>query len=65
MFCPTWRCGLLVPVDYAPEQRKYLYWTFFWFGMFYEHQTLIVAAIGLEVAVLAAHPNSAAIFHRE
>ena len=43
---------------YAPEQRKYLYWTFFWFGIcFTNHQTLIVAAIGLEVAVLAAHPK--------
>ncbi len=43
---------------YAPEQRKYLYWTFFWFGIcFTNHQTLIVAAIGLEVAVLAAYPK--------
>lgn len=43
---------------YAPEQRKYLYWTFFWFGIcFTNHQTLIVAAVGLEIAVLAAHPK--------
>jgi hypothetical protein len=40
---------------YAPEQRKYLYWAFFWFGIcFTNHQTLIVAAIGIEIAVLAA-----------
>ena len=43
---------------YAPEQRKYLYWAFFWFGIcFTNHQTLIVAAIGLEVAVLGAYPK--------
>lgn len=43
---------------YAPQQRKYLYWTFFWFGVcFTNHQTLIVAAMGLEVAVLAAYPK--------
>ncbi|MBI4664636.1 MAG: DUF2723 domain-containing protein [Verrucomicrobia bacterium] len=43
---------------YAPEQRRYLYWTFFWFGIcFTNHQTLIVAAMGLEVAVLAAQPK--------
>lgn len=43
---------------YAPEQRKYLYWTFFWFGIcFTNHQTLIVAAVGLEIAVLAAYPK--------
>lgn len=43
---------------YAPEQRKYLYWAAFWFGVcFTNHQTLIVAAIGIEVAVLAAQPR--------
>ncbi|MFO1498780.1 MAG: DUF2723 domain-containing protein [Verrucomicrobiota bacterium] len=43
---------------YAPQQRKYLYWTFFWFGIcFTNHQTLIVAAIGLEIAVAAASPK--------
>ena len=43
---------------FAVEDRKYLYWAFFWFGIcFTNHQTLIVAAMGLEVAVLAAHPK--------
>lgn len=43
---------------FAVEERKYLYWAFFWFGIcFTNHQTLIVAAMGLEVAVLAAHPK--------
>jgi hypothetical protein len=43
---------------YAPEQRKYLYWASFWFGVcFTNHQTLIVAAIGIEVAVLASQPK--------
>jgi tetratricopeptide (TPR) repeat protein len=40
---------------HAPHQRKYLYWCAFWFGIcFTNHQTLIVAAMGIEVAVLAA-----------
>jgi tetratricopeptide (TPR) repeat protein len=43
---------------YTPEQRKYLYWASFWFGVcFTNHQTLIVAAIGIEVTVLAAQPK--------
>ena len=43
---------------HAPEEKRYLYWTFFWFGIcFTNHQTLILAAIGLEVAVLAAAPK--------
>ncbi len=43
---------------YAPEQRRYLYWAFFWFGIcFTNHQTLIVAAMGIEVAILAAQPK--------
>jgi tetratricopeptide (TPR) repeat protein len=43
---------------YAPEQRKYLYWAAFWFGVcFTNHQTLIVAAIGIEITVLAAQPK--------
>jgi hypothetical protein len=43
---------------HAPEQRKYLYWAFFLFGVcFTNHQTLIVAAMGLEVAVVAAKPK--------
>src|SRR5262249_53589154 len=43
---------------YAPEQRKYLYWAFFWFGIcFTNHQTLIVAAMGIEISILAAQPR--------
>ncbi|MFM8468556.1 MAG: protein O-mannosyl-transferase family [Limisphaerales bacterium] len=39
---------------HAPHQRKYLYWSVFWLGIcFTNHQTLLVAAIGIEVAVLA------------
>lgn len=39
---------------HAPHQRKYLYWSIFWLGIcFTNHQTLLVAAIGIEVAVLA------------
>jgi len=38
---------------HAPHQRRYLYWAFFCFGLcFCNHQTLIVAAIGLEVLAL-------------
>ncbi len=40
---------------HAPHQRRYLYLAFFFFGLcFCNHQTLIVAAMGLEIAVLAA-----------
>lgn len=43
---------------YAPEQRRYLYWAFFWFGIcFTNHQTLIVAAMGLEVLVIVSRPR--------
>lgn len=43
---------------YAPQQRRYLYWAAFLFGIcFTNHQTLIVAAMGLEVAILAASPK--------
>ncbi len=43
---------------HAPEQNKYLYWALFLFGIcFTNHQTLIVAAMGLEVAVAAAKPR--------
>lgn len=39
---------------YAPHQRRYLYWAFFLFGIcFTNHQTLIVAAMGIEVAIAA------------
>src|SRR6059036_1934992 len=43
---------------YAPEQRRYLYWALFLFGIcFTNHQTLIVAAVGIEVAIAAARPK--------
>ena len=43
---------------YAPHQKRYLYLALFFFGLcFCNHQTLIVAAVGLEVAILAANPK--------
>src|SRR5437667_12415985 len=37
---------------YAPHQRRYLYYALFFHGLcFTNHQTLIVAAMGLEVAI--------------
>ena len=43
---------------YAPHQLRYLYLAFFWFGIcITNHQTLIVAAMGLEVAILMAAPR--------
>ncbi|HEX4342224.1 MAG TPA: tetratricopeptide repeat protein, partial [Verrucomicrobiae bacterium] len=39
---------------YAPHQRRYLYLAFFLFGIcFTNHQTLICATVGIEVAILA------------
>ena len=39
---------------HATHQRRYLYWSVFWLGIcFTNHQTLLVAALGIEVAVLA------------
>ena len=43
---------------YAPEQKRYLYWSLFLFGIcFTNHQTLIVAAMGIEIAILARDPK--------
>ncbi len=43
---------------YAPHQRRYLYWAFFLFGIsFTNHQTLIVAAMGIEALIIFAHPK--------
>jgi tetratricopeptide (TPR) repeat protein len=43
---------------YAPHQRRYIYWAAFLFGIcITNHQTLIVAAMGLEVAIIAANPK--------
>ncbi|MDG1890884.1 MAG: DUF2723 domain-containing protein [Verrucomicrobiota bacterium] len=41
---------------YHPERKKYLYWAFFLFGIcFNNHQTLIVAAMGLQVGIAAVN----------
>src|ERR1051326_4600576 len=43
---------------YAPHQMRYLHWALFLFGVcFTNHMTLIVAAMGIEVAVAAALPR--------
>jgi thioredoxin-like negative regulator of GroEL len=43
---------------YAPDQLRYLYGSVFMFGVcFTNHQTLIVAAMGIEVAIAAARPR--------
>ncbi len=49
---------LLLRWMYAPHQRRYLYWAFFLFGIsFTNHQTLIVAAMGIEIAIMLAEPK--------
>ena len=41
---------------YAPHQYRYLYWALFVFGIcFTTHQSLIVAGIGVQVAIAAAN----------
>ncbi len=41
---------------YAPHQRRYLFYALFFHGVcFTNHQTLIVAAMGIEVAIAAAN----------
>src|SRR5881394_2100710 len=43
---------------YAPHQRRYLYLAFFCFGIcFNNHQSLLVTAMGLEVAIMAVQPR--------
>ena len=43
---------------YAPHQRRYLYTAMFFFGICATiHQTLLVAAMGIEVAVAATQPR--------
>jgi tetratricopeptide (TPR) repeat protein len=50
-------CSLL-RWTYAPHQLRYLYLAFFLFGLcFTNHQTLIVAAMGLEVAIMVVNPK--------
>jgi thioredoxin-like negative regulator of GroEL len=49
---------LLMRWLYAPHQRRYLYFAWLLFGIcFTNHQTLIVAAMGIEVLVLAVQPK--------
>jgi tetratricopeptide (TPR) repeat protein len=48
---------LLLRWLYAPHQLRYLYWGAFLFGIcLTNHQTLVVAIMGIEVLVLAARP---------
>src|SRR5438552_12976430 len=43
---------------YARHQLRFLYWSLFLFGLcFTTHQSLIVAAIGIEVLIAAANPR--------
>jgi tetratricopeptide (TPR) repeat protein/phage shock protein PspC (stress-responsive transcriptional regulator) len=43
---------------YAPEQRRFVYWALFLFGIcFTNHQTLVVAAVGIEVLILMRDPK--------
>ena len=43
---------------YAPEQYRFLYWALFLFGIcFTTHQSLIVAAMGIEVLIAARNPR--------
>jgi thioredoxin-like negative regulator of GroEL len=43
---------------YAPHQLRYAYWAAFLFGLCITlHQSLIVAALGIEVALAAANPR--------
>src|SRR2546426_4023882 len=43
---------------YAPHQRRYLYLAFFWFGIcFNNHQSLLVIALSMEVAITAVQPR--------
>ncbi|TMQ01982.1 MAG: DUF2723 domain-containing protein [Verrucomicrobia bacterium] len=50
--------GCLLRWIYAPHQRRYLHWALFLFGVcFTNHMTLIVAAMGIEVAIAAAQPK--------
>jgi len=45
---------LLLRWMYSPAKRRYLYWAFFIFGIcFTNHQSLFVAAMGLEIAIAA------------
>src|ERR1017187_10216469 len=50
--------GSLMRWIYAPHQKRYLYIAMFFFGVCATiHQTMLVAAMGIEVAVAATHPK--------
>lgn len=50
--------ALLLRWIYAPHQKRYLYWSMFMFGIcFTNHQSLLVAAMGLQVAIALAQPR--------
>jgi tetratricopeptide (TPR) repeat protein len=58
VFSLTLMLCMLMRWMYAPHQNRYLYLAFFLFGVcFSNHQTLILAAMGLEVAIIAAKPR--------
>ena len=43
---------------YSPEKHRYLYWMAFWFGIcLNNHQTLVLATMGLEVAIALRNPR--------
>ena len=43
---------------YAPQQYRYLYWAFFLFGIcLTNHMSLLVAAVGIEIAIAAVQPR--------
>ncbi len=51
-------CICLMRWIYAPHQMRYAYWATFLFGIcMTTHQSLIVAALGLEVALAAGNPR--------
>ncbi|MEP6664169.1 MAG: DUF2723 domain-containing protein, partial [Verrucomicrobiota bacterium] len=55
-FCLVLAC--LMRWIYAPQQKRYLYWAFFLFGVsFTNHQTLIVGAMGVEILIMLAQPK--------
>ena len=55
--------ALMMRWFYDMEKRRYLYLAYFVFGIcFTNHQTLILAAIGLEAIVILANPSLGRIF---
>lgn len=43
---------------YEPDKRRYVYWAFFFFGIcLTNHMSLLVAAMGIEIAIMAAQPK--------